>query len=813
MQSNNKPSDNTNAGIVGYKGQEDGFDFKYLVAKVAGNWKWFVLSLILTVGVGVLYLLYAIPTFTVTARILVNGDNANKINSGINETSMLSELGLFSQTNDVNNEMQQLHSRTLIEQAIKDLQMNVSYWAQGDIRFSESYTRSPFFIDLLELKGGLDNPLAWDVRIHGDSVLFMDDYSSNKFWLKWGDTAKLQYCTFVLRQNPESPKIKNPNFPMGLKIASLNATYYAISENLLTFLSAENTTTMDITLDYPMPTKGEDFIDYLIQLYVKRKIDANNAVADSTMRFIDDRISGVAAELSATEGGIQKLLVQSNITDINEMGKSLIGESSDATKILQAQQDKLKAVELVERYLNDPTRVNSPLPTTSSIEDQTYISQVQKYNNLQSQRETQLQTTTENNPAVKNIDNQLALTRGILKNILSTYKESLTYGATTAQLQSATVQSKVSKAPVQQRQYLEASRRQDVLQQLYVYLLTVREQTAVTKSNNIAPIRVIDHAQAGVYPYWPNKAIVIIACIFLALVIPSAAILINELSNNKVITPLDIVGSTSAPLIAEISESKSSRPVVVTKESRTAVAEQFRTLRTSILSKFSESGNGKLGKVIMLTSTVSGEGKSFVSLNLAAALALVGKKVLIVDMELRKAQLSHDLGLDDHNIGLANYLEKNASLNDVILPSGINENLWALLGGNLETNPSEALLNEKMKTLFEDMRQKFDYIVIDTPPAALVTDAQVIGVYADLTLYVTRQKYTYKKHIDVIEDFKLNNKLKNIYVIMNDVKLVPGYNQGYGIGYRFDEDHGYYQQEDAKDKKSLLQRIFPETEA
>lgn len=817
MQSSNQPNDNTNMGIVGYKGQEDGFDFKYLVAKVAGNWKWFALSLILTVGIGVLYLLYAIPTFTVTARILVNGDNANKINSGVNETSILNELGIFSQQNDVNNEMQQLHSRTLIEKAISDLQLNVSYWAQGDIRFAESYTRSPFFIDLLELKGGLDNPLAWDVRIYGDSVLFMDDYSADKFWLKWGDTTTVKdnkYCTFVLRRNPEFPDIKKikSDLPLGLKIASFNATYYAVSENMLIFLSAENTTMMDIALDYPMPTKGEDFVNHLIELYVQRKIQSNNAVADSTMAFIDERISGVARELSAAEGRVQNVLTSGNITDISEASKALIGESSDATQKLQNTQDKMKAVDLVERYLNDPSKQSSDLPTTTSIDDQTYISQVQKYNNLQSQRQTALLTTTENNPTIKNIDNQILLSRGILKNILSTYKESLSYGASSAEQLSASVQSRVSKAPVQQRQYLEASRRQDVLQQLYVYLLTVREQTAVTKSNNIAPIRVIDRAQSGVYPYWPNKAIVIIACIFLGLVIPSAVILINELSNNKVITPLDIVGSTSAPLIAEISESKSSKPIVVSKESRTAVAEQFRTLRTTILSKFSESGNGKQGKVIMLTSTVSGEGKSFVSLNLAAALALVGKKVLIVDLELRKAQLSRDLGLDN-NIGIANYLEKNASLNDVILPSGVNENLWALVAGNLDANPSEVLLNDRMKTLFEDMRQKFDYIVLDTPPAALVTDAQVIGTYADMTLYVTRQKYTYKKHIDVIEDFKLNNKLKNIYVIMNDVKLVPGYNQGYGIGFRFDEDHGYYQQEDTKEKRSLLQRIFPEAEA
>ncbi len=316
---------------------------------------------------------------------------------------------------------------------------------------------------------------------------------------------------------------------------------------------------------------------------------------------------------------------------------------------------------------------------------------------------------------------------------------------------------------------------------------------------------MIDPAKAGVLPYWPNRLIVIIAAIFLGILIPSIAILLNELSNNKVTSPSDIVSSTTAPLIAEINNTKSTNPIIVTKESRTAVAEQFRTLRTNLLFRLAGTSN----KVIMVTSTVSGEGKSFVALNLACAMALSGKKVLLVDMELRKGQLSADLNLEN-KIGIADYLEKNASLNDVIIPSNINENLWVLSSGELASNPSETLLNGKMGILFEEMRRKFDYIIADTPPAAIVTDAQVVGLYTDITLYIVRQKYTYKKHIDVIEDLKINNKLRNIYVILNDVKLVPGYNLGYGSGYRFDEDLGYYHKDKKQEKKTLYKQIFPE---
>ena len=803
MESTNNT--NGNAGIASYNSGSDGFDFKYLVAKVAGNWQWFILSLVLCVGLAVLYILYAIPTFTITSRVLVNGQNANKIQSGVTETNMLNELSLFSQQTDVNNELQQIHARTLIEQTIRDLQTNVSYWAQGDIRFSEVYNRSPFLIDLVTLKSGLDNPLAWDVRIDGDKVKFIDDFSDETFIQTWGDTVTLKYCTFVLKQNPNVPEVKDPNLALGLKIAPFGATYVAYSEGLLTFLSAENTTSMDITLDASVPQKGEDFVNHLVQLYVQRHIDTNNNIADSTISFINQRIDGVARELSNVEQGIETFKKTSNLTDINEAAKSLIAQNTDASKAVNTQDVQIEYVTSIENQLADEKNFKSTMPTTAPITDQAYISLVEKYNNFQQQRQQMLLNSTEQNPAVKGIDAQLAQIRGNLLKTLRTYKEGLIMNKANLQTQSSSVQSAIQKMPTQQRQFLESSRRQDVLQQLYLYLLTVREQTQVTKSNNIAPITVIDPAQAGVYPYWPNKAIVIIAAIFLALVIPSAVILINELTNSKVTTPSDIVGSTSAPLIAEISQTKSTNPVVVTKESRTAVAEQFRTLRTNLL--FTMTGANE--KVIMCTSTVSGEGKSFVSLNLACAMALAGKKVLLVDMELRKAQLTADLNLPN-KIGLGDYFEKGATLNEIIQPSGINENLWALSSGDLVDNPSETLLNNKMAVLFEEMRRKFDFIIIDTPPAAVVTDALVVGRYADLTLYIVRQKVTYKKHIDVIEDLKSNKKLKNIYVILNDVQLVPGYNQGYGFGYRFDEDFGYYHEEEKTEKRPFLKRLFPE---
>ena len=802
MQSNSNNT-NGNSGISPYNSTNDGFDFQYLVAKVAGNWKWFVLSLVSCLAIAMLYLLYAIPTYTITARVLVNGSNSTKIQSGVTETDVLGKLGMFSQENDVNNELIAIHSRTLIEQAIHDLQMNVSYWAQGEIRFAEVYMKSPFLIKLLELKGGLDAPLSWDVRIDNDKVKFMDDFSDTTFTRTWGDTVRLKFCTFVLLQNPEVRPVKDPTLPLGMKIAPYDPTYYSYNGGLLTFLSAPLTTSMDITLDASVPKKGEDFVNYLIKLYIKSKIDASNAVADSTISFIDERIKLVSNQLGNVEQRIQSFNESEGITDISALSNFLVGANSDAEKALSAQSAQIAWVKTIETVLQDEKRT---LPTVAPITDQAYIQLVEKYNTLQQTRQQLLQFNTEENPQVKSVDVQLKLIRGNLIKTLETYKDGLIAANANLAKTSSTVKSSIQRMPTQQRLSLDASRKQDVLQELYVYLLTVKEQTAVTKSNSIAPVRVLDPALASVFPTWPIKPVIIIVAIFLGLLIPSAVILINELTNNKVTTPSDILLSTTAPVIAEINESKSLNPVVVTKESRTAVAEQFRTLRTNLLFKLANTND----KIIMCTSTISGEGKSFVSLNLANALALSGKKVLLVDMELRKAQLSKDLGIEN-KIGIADFLERGATLNEVIQPSGINENLWVLSSGELVSNPSETLLNDKMQLFFDEMKKKFDYVIVDTPPAAVVTDAQVVGRFADLTLYVVRQKYTFKKHIDAIEDLNVNNKLKNIYIIFNGIQLVPGYNQGYGFGYRFDDDFGYYHQEEPEAKKPFFSRLFPES--
>lgn len=803
---NNTGSANVSNEIMKY--QKSDFDIKYLWAKVVGNWHWFALSVGLMLGVALLYILYGAPSFNVSATVLVKGDNTNKINSYTSETDVLRKLGLFSVPIDVNNEVQQIRSRTNIERAIKDLQLNVSYWGQGDIRFQEIYKRSPFVIELLNLKTGLEYPLEWDVRITKDNKVFFRDLETNETaTLNWGDTTPAKFskfCSFIVKKNPD-PRIveTEPGLPRGLKVASYGNTFGAFSSNLLVALSAINTTEINLTYSTTVPQKGEDFLNYLIALYQQRHIDYNNLTADSTIAFIENRIKGVEAELSGVESGLQNIQTSGSITDFTDVSSILNQSRNQSSQTLVQQNSQISSVQQVEDFLTNQSNDNRTLPSSASINDQGYLQQQQNYNTLQQERLRLLQTTTEQNPQVKTVDDQLNATRNNLTQIVRGYKQNLITQRDNYNNRDFGIQQQISRLPVQKRQYLDLARRQDVLQQLYVYLLTTREQTAVAGKNDFGPIRIIDAPKAAVQPYWPNKLIVIIAAILLGLIIPGAVIFIQELLNTKVLTPSDIAASTAAPVIAEISHTRSKNSVIVTRESRSAVAEQFRTLRTNLL--FNMSNNNQ--KVILCTSNVSDEGKSFVSLNLATAFALTDKKVLIVDLDLRRKQLTERLEMEDRK-GLGDYMESNTlGVSDILQPSSIDNNLWVVTSGNSAANPSEMLLSNRLASFFEDVKKRFDFIILDTPPVAVVTDAQVVSKYSDLTLYMVRQKHTYKKHIDVIEELRAGNKLKNIHVVLNDVSLVAGYNHGYGYGFRFDEGYDYYQ-EDANEKKPFWKKIF-----
>ncbi len=783
-------------GTLSPKPEKQGdIDLKFIVGKVFGNWYWFVISVIIWILIGILFMIVFAPKWNISSKVIVNGTNS-KVQSGLSsEAGMLSDLDLYSKPINVNNELQILHSRSLINQTIKDLQLNVGYFIERGIIYRETYDQSPYFIKLLHLEqmpAMKEDPQKYDMTIDKNNVVhFEDDNTDSVFTAKYGDTLRFYYGSWVLQKNPLAEA--DPNASYRLKIASVGATYEDLNDNIIALVYSADVTSIDITMGSNVKKKGVATLAHLLNLYVNSDIDNNNRIADSTISFINSRLATVTQDLSQVESNIENFKKSNNIADLDEQGRAFLSNSIETNKALADQQVQIQVINDLVAYLQDDKNNQRVMPTTAPIKDPAFVSLLEKYNGLQLDRQQLLVNSTENNPAVKTLDLQAAQLRQDLIKNLTSYAQSLTFSQKDLSRQTNEVASNIRNVPTQQRVYLEFARKQNVLQSLYTYLLTTREQAAVSKSN-ISPIRVVDAPEADEIQYFPDPIIIFIVALLLGLITPAVTLFVKELLNTKVMVPSDIEALTEIPVVSQISRSKGKNALVVTKDTRSEVSEQFRLLRTNL--QYLLTGSNE--KVILVTSSMGGEGKSFVAINFASVLALAGKKVLLVEMDLRKPSLSASLGLSNET-GVTNYIVSDVSLRDVIKPSGIHDNCWLLSSGSVPPNPSELIIHDKVEKLFSEARAQFDYVIIDTPPAGLVTDAQLISRFSDLTLYVVRQKFTFKRQISTAEELASNGKLKKAYIVLNDVRKLPGYNYGSSSKY----EHGYYDP-----KRPWYKRIF-----
>lgn len=771
-------------------------DIKFIVAKVLGNWKWYLFTLLFFSIIGVLVYLFVSPRFTVTGRVLVAGYNAQgKQVTGTDESTVLNQLGsMFSVPNSVNNEMEIIHSRTLVERTVRDLQLNVTYWGQGPIRYDETYKNSPFFIKELSLKN-ISDPIEYDIRVidGGNKVHFEDEDSDSTFTLSFGDTLHAWYGSWVLVKNPDVIE-KDPKHVLGMVINSYATAIYYYMENITAATTNEFVNIIDLTLSGMTPQKNEDILKHLIGLYIQSDIDDHNRVADSTIAFIDSRLIGVSQDLNNVDKNIETFKKSNKLTDLTSDANELLQTSTTVNQSMADKQVQYKVVDDLEKYLEDAHNNSRVMPTTAPIQDPAFVQTLGKYNSLQLQRQTYLQTSTEANPNVKSIDIQLSQLRGDLLSMMKTYKKGLNTEQTDLESRNAQMQGSIEKVPTQQRIYLDFTRRQNVLEGLYTYLLQTREQTAISKTNSMAPIRIIDEPIRSPVPYFPSILIISAAVIFLTLLIPSVWLFLRELLNRRVITTDDIGNFTNVPVVAGISHNKDKQKLIE-KDSNSEISEQFRTLRTNLNFLIPDATE----KVIMTTSSMGGEGKSFIAMNLAYVLAMSGKRTVLLELDLRKPKISSALNIDNVN-GFSDYIVSDMKTKDLVKQTSFDPNLYFINSGTIPPNPAELLLREKAVQLFTQLRNEFDYIVIDSPAVGLVGDSLLLGKYADMVLYVIRQRFTYKKQINIVQGLANEKRFKRLDIIFNDIKSLPGY--GYGYGYR--HGSGYYD----TGKDSFFKRIF-----
>lgn len=763
---------------------DEGRELKQFVNRIRSNYVWIIISLVISLAVALIYVRYKTPSFLITAKILVND---NEKGGGLGGDSELLNLSsLLGTKSSVDNEAEVLKTRSLMERVVNDLHANITYFYNGRIRRVELYD-SPFIVKVLNVRDSLTTNI-YDLRL----------LDNGKLNLSSGNFSKIVEFNrpFILAEVGKVQIEKNPGIPFveesySFELSSVDSKVAEMMKGLKVAVTNKQVSTIDLSIYHGIPRKGEDILANLIKNYVESNLRDKNTIADSTISFIENRLLYVADELGDIEGSIQSFKQIRRVADISEQSKILIQNSSQYVEELAKIETQIAIINSLQEYLVDDTKNRRVLPTSVLPDDIVFVGLVERYNTLLLELDRQSLSATENNPYVRNLEDQVASVRKDLLSNLVNSKNSLSISKVQLQKRTSTLEGEIRKVPATERQFLDLSRQQQIKQELYIFLLQKREETAISKTSNIPNSKVIDPPKSYSKPVSPNKTIVVLFGLFAGLFIPLTVFYFQEQLNTRILSKDEIQAGTSVSILSEIGNNPTESTIVVDRDSRTPISEQFRGLRTN-LQFYLKDGE----KVILLTSSMSGEGKSFIALNLGSALSLSGKKVVLMETDLRKPTLTSKLGFEN-DFGFTNFVIDSKLLpQDIIKPSGIHSNLNIISSGPIPPNPAEILMDERVSSLVEYLKSSYDYIIIDAPPVGIVTDAQLLDRHSDLTIYVVRQGYTYKDQLQIVEELKTSGKMKRISLVVNDIPTTGSYGYGYGYSYGY----GDYGNEQAKKK-------------
>ncbi|SMO36487.1 GumC family protein [Solitalea koreensis] len=758
--------------------------------KCLRKWPYFLLSLVIAFIGGFIYLKLNVPIYQITASILVKQQSKKDAKT---KESVMNELNVFDNDKVVVNEMEVFKSRLLMHRVVDLLGINVTYFSHNSGNFlkgqwvdKELYKVSPIRVHVEKLlMGTKEEPLI--VEMLDDKRYRMVDTKAEHLF---GDKISDERGVYTVSYNPEAPitgqKIK-------VKMASVErvAQNY-LDNNLSVTVAGKDASVFSLKLEDAVPEKGKDILNALIVEYNKSAVNEKNKEAAVALNFIEERLKLVTGELSNAEEKVEEYKSSKEITDISSQSAQLLEmmkENDAQLNQVNIQLSQLNSIgELVAK-----SNGGGSIPSTAAANDPVLQNRITKLNELELEKAKLLQTTSENNPMVQGYTTQIENAKaGIVDNIQAT-KQALQITRNSLQSNNARFESTVRTVPKKERQLVNVERQKSIKQDLYTYLLQKREETALAYAAMILDSQVVDPAQSTIDPVRPSAGKTFVLASLLGLLIPVFSIWVKELINNKIKARETIEDATKAPIVGVIGKSSSRSPLVVSAGSRTALSEQFRFLRTNL--QYIDVNNKN--KILLVTSSITAEGKSFVSLNLGSSLAISGKKTVILELDLRKPGISKAIGVKG-NFGITDYLRGEATLDNIIKMVSNNENLYLISSGETTENPIELLMGERVSALFQELNEKFDYVIIDSPPIGLVADALLIEKFVDATIYVVRYGHTQLPQLKMIADFHEAGKFKNMSIVFNGVD----FEQSYGYGYT---NTGYY--EPVKSRKQVLKKL------
>lgn len=764
---------------------DDLIELKLIIFKYLKNWYWFVLS-VFVLGVSTyIYLRYTTPLFKISASILIKDEK-----KGISGNDALKELEMFSGNKLVENEVEVLKSRAIIEKVVEDLNLCVSYYSPNKlIRDSELFGNSPIWVHFNE-KSYQPATFLVEIKSPKEFELWTNEEKVGNY--KFSDLVNLEGTSFrvylvdSIYKSVPFKKIKLTYSPKNQTIQKYQGAIEVAQVNT-------KSTVLGISLEEANVNKGKAILGKLLNAYAFNTLKDKNHEATNTLQFIDERLKLITQELGDVEHDVESYKSSQGITDLSSEANLFLEKVKDNDSKLNEVDIQLKVLDGVENYLKSSQ--SGVAPATLMVTDPILVSLLTKLNELELQKDKYARSVQEDNPLYATVSSQIKNTKQGIREYLQNQKQGLVVTRNSLKGFNNQIEGAIRTIPRKEREFVNIKRQQGIKESLYLMLLQKKEETAISYASTVTDSRVIDEPYSSLGPVKPKKMNFYLIAIIIGLAIPAIILYLKDLLNDKIESSKLIQSKTGLPIFGEISKKpKDLQTNIVNLKGNSFLAEQFRILRTN-LQYVAAGQKTHRATTILLTSSIGGEGKSFISLNLSHSLALLGKKVVLLELDLRKPRIASYLDIHVSE-GISNYLIGQGNLTKLIKKSSLHENLDILPCGPIPPNPAELISNEQMHKMIEELQSIYDYVILDMPPVGLVTDAVIMGKYADAAFYVVRYGYTPKSNLKILNELKEMKAMKSLNVIFNGVDYQNSYEYGYGYGkYGGYGYTGYYSEE------------------
>lgn len=776
--------------------EQSSFNFQKLYTIFILNWKWFVLSIIICLGCSYLYLRYKSPVYATSAKLLIKDDSNNKSASAKDAISGMVDFGIISSNYGVDNEIEILNTRTLAAEAVRDLKLYTSYWKKGRVKSVILYKNQPINVDVdaahLEK---LNAPISMSIErdenkyiVKGKYYVSVDEntvegpFKFEKTLAGFPATIGTKAGTLYFTNG--KTRMKDGDV-MKVVIVSPMMMAAQYSSALSLEQTSKTSTTLNMQLNDRNIQRGIDYLRQLVICYNRQANEDKNEIAIRTEAFVNDRLEKINSELNSTEGQLENYKKRNRLVELKVDAKESVTNLSSYEQKLNEAATQISLINSLIQFAERPGNKYQVLPSNIGLRDEASISLINDYNKVALERNRLLRTASESSPVVEELTSQLKDMNSSIRMALSQAKRNLEIQRNAVASQYGQYNQEVSRTPEQERILTQIGRQQEVKSGLYLMLLQKREENSISLAATADKGKLVELPQY-VGKVSPKTNIILLLGLILGIAIPSLVLYLLQFFRYRIEGHDDVEALTDIPIIADVAvaneAAKTRADIVVHENENNQMEEIFRSMRTNLQFMMKPED-----KVIMFTSSTSGEGKTFNAANLAISFALLGKKVVLVGLDIRKPRLAELFEIDNHHTGITKLLVKDdPTWNDVqkeILPSEINKNLDLLMAGPIPPNPGEIVTRPSLEKVLNLLKENYDYILVDTAPVGLVTDTLQIGKLVDATVFMCRADYTPKAAFSAINMFKAEKKLKNMSIVINGIDMSKKkYGYYYGVG-------------------------------